>query len=238
MTIRPIFSPRARLKDCWPSRVGSGTDGGPNSSACSWADLPVRDSLLRGWRTGPLEGTVASIAALAGAADGSRASMRAAIAGRIIRRLERRLTTAAGIASGFRGGLYGFRLLISPKRRFGHRAALRMEISVRGFASMRMYRATFSSVCFSGFEGRMSAPAARNRRGVEARAAAFGAASERAINIHDQAVRIGKQERPNSPSRGSLREPLGRLQIDSAPRVQPSGSRRSPLPRACEETRK
>src|SRR5882762_4253154 len=46
MTIRPIFRPRARDKDCWPSRVGSGMEGGPISSAWSWADLMLRTDLV------------------------------------------------------------------------------------------------------------------------------------------------------------------------------------------------
>src|ERR1700730_932845 len=46
MTMRPIFRPRARDKDCWPSRVGSGMEGGPISSAWSWADLLLRTDLV------------------------------------------------------------------------------------------------------------------------------------------------------------------------------------------------
>src|ERR1700730_15508980 len=46
MTMRPIFRPRARDKDCWPSRVGSGMEGGPISSAWSWADLMLRTDLV------------------------------------------------------------------------------------------------------------------------------------------------------------------------------------------------
>src|SRR6266852_2551727 len=42
MTMRPIFRPRERLKDCWPSWVGSGMEGGPISSAWSCADFVLR----------------------------------------------------------------------------------------------------------------------------------------------------------------------------------------------------
>src|SRR5882672_10383912 len=46
MTMRPIFKPRARDKDCWPSRGVSGMEGGPISSAWSCADFRLRGDLV------------------------------------------------------------------------------------------------------------------------------------------------------------------------------------------------
>src|SRR6267143_3983243 len=48
MTMRPIFKPRARDKDCWPSRGVSGMEAGPISSAWSCADFRLRADLVFG----------------------------------------------------------------------------------------------------------------------------------------------------------------------------------------------
>src|ERR1700674_2156607 len=54
MTMRPIFRPKARDKDCWPSRGASGMEGGPISSAWSCADFVLRTDVVfaEAWRAG------------------------------------------------------------------------------------------------------------------------------------------------------------------------------------------
>src|SRR3984893_16297949 len=46
ITMRPIFRPKPRDKDCWPSRGVSGMEGGPISSAWSCADFEGRTNVV------------------------------------------------------------------------------------------------------------------------------------------------------------------------------------------------
>src|SRR5260221_6889880 len=80
--MRPIFRPKARLKDCWPSRVGSGIDAGPNSSAWSCADFILRADFVFEEAECATSGGGATRLPVPGGDKGADSAMRSVCAGR------------------------------------------------------------------------------------------------------------------------------------------------------------